>query len=113
MKKIIMLLILLPNLIFASFPLEKSVSDTLRKDGKIYIKIVSEAEKSIHNNNLENKLNSTENKVVIIKNTKRKRTNTLLGFFGGALILAGVLAVVFVFLIAKLIIDSLIAFGNG
>ena len=113
MKKIIILFILLPNLIFASFPIEKSVSDTLRKDGKIYIKIVSEAEKSIQNNNLENKLNSRERKELIIKNTKRKRTNTLLAFFGSSLVLAGVLVAVLGLLIAGWVFNSFMAFSNG
>ena len=82
MKKIIIILFLFPHLIFASFPIENLITDTISKDGRIYIKIDSEAfekEQNINNQNND-----------VIKKKKRSRTTGLLGFFGGFLIIAGI-----------------------
>ena len=112
MKKIFFLFLLLPNIIFASFPVEISEMDTIRKNGKIYIKVSSDenvVDKVITNESNQIKKQRKELKV---KNKKRKRTNSLLGLFGSffvvALILAGILAIILI----RLIIKSLFAFGS-
>ena len=105
MKKIIIILFLFPHLIFASFPIENLITDTISKDGRIYIKIDSEAfekEQNINNQNND-----------IIKKKKRSRTTGLLGFFGGFLIIAGILATIVVFLIIRFMISVFVSFSNS
>ena len=105
MKKIIIILFLFPHLIFASFPIENLISDTISKDGRIYIKIDSEAfekEQNINNQNND-----------VIKKKKRSRTTGLLGFFGGFLIIAGILAVLVAFLIIRFMISVFVSFSNS
>ena len=105
MKKIIIILFLFPHLIFASFPIENLISDTISKDGRIYIKIDSEAfekEQNINNQNND-----------VIKKKKRSRTTGLLGFFGGFLIIAGILAVIVAFLIIRFMISVFVSFSNS
>ena len=113
MKKIFSLFLLLPNLIFASFPVDVSYTDTIRKNGKIYIKVSSDqnvVDKVITNESNQIKKQREELKV---KNKKRKRTNSLLGLFGSffvvALILAGILAII----LFRLIIKAFIDWGNS
>ena len=113
MKKIFFFLLLLPNIIFASFPIEVSEMDTIRKNGKIYIKVSSDenvVDKVITNESNQIKKQRKELKV---KNKKRKRTNSLLGLFGSffvvALILAGILAII----LFRLIIKAFIDWGNS
>ena len=113
MKKIFSLFLLLPNLIFASFPVDVSYTDTIRKNGKIYIKVSSDqnvVDKVITNeSNQIKKQREAESE----KNKKRKRTNSLLGLFGSffvvALILAGILAII----LFRLIIKAFIDWGNS
>ena len=105
MKKIIIILFLFPHLIFASFPIENLITDTISKDGRIYIKIDSEAfekEQNINNQNND-----------VIKKKKRSRTTGLLGFFGGFLIIAGILAVIVAFLIIRFMISVFVSFSNS
>ena len=105
MKKIIIILFLFPHLIFASFPIENLITDTISKDGRIYIKIDSEAfekEQNINNQNND-----------VIKKKKRSRTTGLLGFFGGFLIIAGILATIVVFLIIRFMISVFVSFSNS
>tara|TARA_S200000501_G_C20357668_1_gene540482 strand:+ start:169 stop:492 length:324 start_codon:yes stop_codon:yes gene_type:complete len=105
MKKIIIILFLFPHLIFASFPIENLITDTISKDGRIYIKIDSEAfekEQNINNQNND-----------IIKKKKRSRTTGLLGFFGGFLIIAGILAGIVAFLIIRFMISVFVSFSNS
>ena len=105
MKKIIIILFLFPHLIFASFPIENLITDTISKDGRIYIKIDSEAfEKE---QNINNQIND------VIKKKKRSRTTGLLGFFGGFLIIAGILATIVVFLIIRFMISVFVSFSNS
>ena len=113
MKKIFFFLLLLPNIIFASFPVEVAEMDTIRKNGKIYIKVSSDenvVDKVITNESNQIKKQREELKV---KNKKRKRTNSLLGMFGSffivALILAGILAII----LFRLIIKAFIDWGNS
>tara|TARA_B100000902_G_scaffold369291_1_gene393352 strand:- start:547 stop:894 length:348 start_codon:yes stop_codon:yes gene_type:complete len=113
MKKIIILLFLFPNLIFASFPIENSISDTISKDGRIYIKIASENIKNTDKETLKKEQNVNRQNNDIIKSTKRKRTSGLLGFFGGFFIIAAILVVILVILIFKLIFDSFASWGNS
>ena len=94
-----------PHLIFASFPIENLITDTISKDGRIYIKIDSEAfekEQNINNQNND-----------IIKKKKRSRTTGLLGFFGGFLIIAGILAGIVAFLIIRFMISVFVSFSNS
>jgi len=105
MKKIIIILFLFPHLIFASFPIENLITDTISKDGRIYIKIDSEAfekEQNINNQNND-----------VIKKKKRSRTTGLLGFFGGFLIIAGILAGIVAFLIIRFMISVFVSFSNS
>lgn len=105
MKKIIIILFLFPHLIFASFPIENLITDTISKDGRIYIKIDSEAfekEQNINNQNND-----------VIKKKKRSRTTGLLGFFGGFLIIAGILATIVIFLIIRFMISVFVSFSNS
>ena len=94
-----------PHLIFASFPIENLITDTISKDGRIYIKIDSEAfekEQNINNQNND-----------VIKKKKRSRTTGLLGFFGGFLIIAGILAGIVAFLIIRFMISVFVSFSNS
>ena len=105
MKKIIIILFLFPHLIFASFPIENLITDTISKDGRIYIKIDSEAfekEQNINNQNND-----------VIKKKKRSRTTGLLGFFGGFLIIAAILAGIVAILIIRFIIVAFASFANS
>ncbi len=113
MKKIIILLVLLPNLIFASFPFKIFIADTISKDGRIYIKIPSENNNKIENDKLEKEQNLNKQNNDEIKKIKRERTSGLLGFFGSFFIIAAVLAAILFFLIIKLIIDSFASWGNS
>ena len=105
MKKIIIILFLFPHLIFASFPIENLITDTISKDGRIYIKIDSEAfekEQNINNQNND-----------VIKKKKRSRTTGLLGFFGGFFIIAGILAFIVAVLIIRFMISVFVSFSNS
>jgi len=114
MKKIIILLVLLPNLIFASFPFKNFIADTISKDGRMYIKIPSGNNNNIENDKLEKEQNlNKQNNNDEIKRVKRKRTSGLLGFFGSFFIIAAVLATILFFLLIKLIIDSFASWSNS
>ena len=105
MKKIFIILFLFPHLTFASFPIENLITDTISKDGRIYIKIDSEAfekEQNINNQNND-----------VIKKKKRSRTTGLLGFFGGFFIIAGILAGIVAFLIIRFMISVFVSFSNS
>ena len=94
-----------PHLTFASFPIENLITDTISKEGRIYIKIDSELfEKE---QNINNKNND------VIKNKKRSRTSGLLGFFGGFLLIAIILAVFVGVLIIRFIIVAFASFANS
>ena len=113
MKKIFFFLLLLPNIIFASFPVEVSEMDTIRKNGKIYIKISSDenlVDKVITNESDQIKKQREELKV---KNKKRKRTNSLLGLFGSFFVVALILAGIAIVIIFRLIIKAFIDWGNS
>ena len=113
MKKIFFFLLLLPNLIFASFPVDLSYTDTIRKNGKIYIKVSSDqnvVDKVITNESNQIKKKREELKV---KNKKRKRTNSLLGLFGSFFVVALILAGIAIIIIFRLIIKAFIDWGNS
>ena len=113
MKKIFFFLLLLPNIIFASFPVEVSEMDTIRKNGKIYIKVSSDenvVDKVITNESNQIKKQREELKV---KNKKRKRTNSLLGLFGSFFVVALILAGIAIIIIFRLIIKAFIDWGNS
>ena len=113
MKKIFFFLLLLPNIIFASFPVEVSEMDTIRKNGKIYIKVSSDenvVDKVITNESNQIKKQRKELKV---KNKKRKRTNSLLGLFGSFFVVTLILAGIAIIIIFRLIIKAFIDWGNS
>lgn len=113
MKKIFFFLLLLPNIIFASFPFEISEMDTIRKNGKLYIKVSSDenvVDKVITNESNQIKKQREELKV---KNKKRKRTNSLLGLFGSFFVVALILAGIAIVIIFRLIIKAFIDWGNS
>ena len=113
MKKIFFFLLLLPNIIFASFPVDVSEMDTIRKNGKIYIKVSSDenvVDKVITNESNQIKKQRDKQKV---NNKKRKRTNSLLGLFGSFFVVALILAGIAIIIIFRLIIKAFIDWGNS
>ena len=81
MKKLIIMLALLPLILFASFPVTEMQTDTIRKNGKIYIKVDNSGEIDL-NEQKEKQIRALEKKKIIEKNAKRKRVNKILGVTG-------------------------------
>tara|TARA_Y100000766_G_scaffold98088_1_gene83685 strand:+ start:101 stop:448 length:348 start_codon:yes stop_codon:yes gene_type:complete len=113
MKKIIIILFLFPHLIFASFPIENLITDTISKEGRIYIKIDSDNINKIDSEAFEKEQNINNKNNDVIKNKKRSRTSGLLGFFGGFLLIAIILAVFVGVLIIRFIIVAFASFANS
>ena len=83
MKQFFLILIfILPNIAFASFPIDDALNDTIRKNGKIYV-LIEESEKTSFKKNSSNKnIESTvENKKKPKKRSQRSKSIlTSLGF---------------------------------
>ena len=113
MKKIFIILFLFPHLTFASFPIENLITDTISKEGRIYIKIDSDNINKIDSEAFEKEQNINNQNNDVIKKKKRSRTTGLLGFFGGFLIIAGILAGIVAFLIIRFMISVFVSFSNS
>ena len=107
MRKIILFLFFIPNMVFASFPVLDSCSDTIRKNGKVYIQV----DKNLSDVQLKAGSSDKINKKVLKKNNdirvNRKRNTTILGSIGVALIWVAAIAAALVIYIFYLFIDSL------
>jgi hypothetical protein len=101
-KFFLFFLLLLPSLAFASFPLQLNYSDTIRKDGKVYI-IVDENPNKVLNNKYEQ---------VILEKTKhemsqKNKNRTIVGSLVSLWIIAVIIASILLILLFKAFWDSL------
>ena len=96
MKQFLLIFIfILPNIAFASFPIDDFLNDTIRKNGKIYV-LIEESENSSINKNSSNKnIQSTiEKKKKSKKRSQRsKGILTSLGFLLAILALLVAIAI--------------------
>ena len=102
-----------PHLTFASFPIENLITDTISKEGRIYIKIDSDNINKIDSEAFEKEQNINNKNNDVIKKKKRSQTSGLLGFFGGFLLIAIILASIVAVLIIRFIIVSFASFANS
>ena len=107
MRKIILFLFFIPNMVFASFPVLDSCSDTIRKNGKVYIQV----DKNLSDVQLKAGSSDKINKKVLKKDNNirinRKRNTTILGSIGVTLIWVAVLAAALLIAIFAAVLDSL------
>jgi len=107
MRKIILFLFFIPNMVFASFPVLDNCSDTIRKNGKVYIQVDKNlSDVQLRVDSLE-KINRKALKKDNDIRVNRKRNTTILGSIGVTLIWVAALAAALVIAIFYLFIDSL------
>jgi len=94
-------------MVFASFPVLDNCSDTIRKNGKVYIQV----DKNLSDVQLKAGSSDKINKKTLKKDNdirvNRKRNTTILGSIGVTLIWVAALAAALVIAIFYLFIDSL------
>ena len=107
MRKIILFLFFIPNMVFASFPVLDNCSDTIRKNGKVYIQV----DKNLSDVQLKAGSSDKINKKALKKDNdiriNRKRNTTILGTIGVTLIWAAVLAAALLIALFAAVLDSL------
>ena len=97
-------IIILPNIAFASFPIEVALNDTIRKNGKIYI-LIEESKISSHN-----KISSNKNIQSTVEKNKRpkkrsQRSKSILTSLGFLLVILTVLVAIAVGLFFDLLLS--------
>lgn len=112
MKKLIVILTLLPYLLFASFPITEIQTDTIRKNGKIYIKVDASGEIDL-NEQKEKQIRALEKKKIIEKNAKRKRVNKILGVTGAFFVIISVLIGIAALLLVRILYNAFRDFTNS
>jgi len=105
MKQFLLIFIfILPNIAFASFPIEVALNDTIRKNGKIYVLIEESGNTSFKKNSSNKNIQST-----VEKNKKPKkrsqRSKNILTSLGFLFIILAVLAGIIVVMFFKLLLD--------
>ena len=88
-KLFLFFLLVVPSLSFASFPVQLNYSDTIRKDGKVYI--------AIENNN--NEVSIDKKTQVKLKENNQKlihqnRNRTIVGSIGAFFIIGAIIVVI-------------------
>ena len=112
MKKLIIILALLPFFLFASFPVTEMQTDTIRKNGKIYIKVDTNGEIDL-NEQKEKQIRALEKKKIIEKNAKRKRVNKILGVTGTFFVIILVLVGIAALLLIRILYNAFRDFANS
>ena len=112
MKKLIIILTLFPLILFASFPITEIQTDTIRKNGKIYIKVDTSGEIDL-NEQKEKQIRALERKKIIQKNAKRKRVNKILGVTGTIFVIILVLVGIAALLLIRILYNAFRDFANS
>ena len=103
MKKLLLLLLLFfPFLTFASFPMELNYSDTIRKNGKVYITIDENLEDVSSIKYKQTKLKRTKDEIL-----KKNKNKTIIGSLLSFWIIAAVLAAILLIALFKAFLESL------
>ena len=94
-------------MVFASFPVLDNCSDTIRKNGKVYIQVDNNASDFQLKVDSLTKINKTALKKDNDIRVNRKRNTTILGSIGVTLIWVAVLAAALLVAIFAAVLDSL------
>lgn len=106
-KFFLFFLLLLPSLAFASFPLQLSCSDTIRKDGKVYITVDENPKKVIINKYEQIKLEKTKDEI-----SQKNKNRTIVGSIVSFGIILAILATILLIALVQAFWDSLNSYSG-
>ena len=106
-KFFLIFLLLLPSLAFASFPLQLNYSDTIRKDGKVYITVDENAKKVLINKYEQIKLEKTKDEI-----SQKNKNRTIVGSLVSFGIILAILATILLIALVQAFWDSLNSYSG-
>ena len=98
MKKFLFIIILLPFISSASFPVLQNYNDTIRKNGKIYINLENEISETVLKNNISNQVLQAD---FIDSQKKRINKDRNISIFTSLGILLFLLALIIVIIVVQ------------
>ena len=105
MKQFFLILIfIIPNIVLASFPIDDSLNDTIRKNGKIYISIEESQNTNFKKNSSNKNIESTVEKKKKSK-VRSQRSKNILTSLGFLFVILAVLAAIIVVMFFKLLLE--------
>ena len=106
-KLLLLFLLFFPFLTFASFPMKLNYSDTIRKDGKVYITVNENPKKVLINKYEQIKLEKTKDEI-----SQKNKNRTIVGSIVSFGIILAILVTILLIALVQAFWDSLNSYSG-